>query len=116
MIIETINLLLFSFEILISKSPEKEVNNYKTIFKNFTVAYNLDNVATPYVFFIDQPYDFQWKEAYFHRMILEAEKQNADIGTIFFATKIKNWKKIKFFDFQDIFRKNVDYKKSEPYF
>ena len=90
MIIETINLLLFSFEILISKSPEKEVNNYKTIFKNFTVAYNLDNVATPYVFFIDQPYDFQWKEAYFHRMILEAEKQNADIGTIFFATKIKN--------------------------
>ena len=32
-------------------------------------------METPYVFFIEEPFDFQPEEANFHRMILQAEEQ-----------------------------------------
>ena len=85
--IPTIKLLSRFFEghyfFWFEKSPADKVESYQSIFQNFTVTSEVDNVTTPYVFFISDPFDYQWKEAYFHRMILQAEKQNADLGKVF---------------------------------
>ena len=44
-------------------------------FPNLKISSNISDVTTPYIFFIKDIFDFQPEEAYFHRMILQAEEQ-----------------------------------------
>ena len=50
-------------------------NPWSELFQEFSIHSKISEVQTPYVFFIEEPFDFQPEEANFHRMILQAEEQ-----------------------------------------